>query len=178
VSRPHNLRRVHVCLSSHGTVVGEYLWAAALGRDLYELRSIPFRAYGLPYRDVVRATSDRSSDAPEVRFVVRCSGHRTLRVVFADDVPPAVRLEMLGTLEPFGIGFEHAFDGFYLLDVTPEGGLAVVCRQLDGWRAGGLLDYETCETRRAGSYDLPSRSSHRREKRSPVGPCDQRDSGR
>jgi hypothetical protein len=136
------------------------MWATALGRDLYELLNIPFNLYGLNYRDVVRATPHGSHDDPEIRFVVRRSGHRTLRVVFAGGVPAKVQLEMLGALKPIGVGFEgSSSDGFYAVDVTPEGDLAAVCRQLEEWCALGLVDcYETCEARRAGSFDRPPRA--------------------
>jgi hypothetical protein len=147
---------VHVCLSNYGNIVGEYMWAAALGRDLYELLNIPSHLYGLNYRDVVRATAHRSHPDPEVRFVVRRSGHRTLRIRFARGVPRAIELETLGVLKPLGVGFEGGGDGFYALDLAPEGDLAAVCQRLDQWVALALLErYETCEAWRPGSFDLP-----------------------
>jgi hypothetical protein len=156
VSRPANLRRVHACLSNHGNIVGEYMWAAALGRDLYELLNIPFNLYGLNYRDVVRATRQRAHEDPEIRFVVRRSGHRTLRILFARGVPRAIEMETLGMLKPLGVGFEGGSDGFYALDLAPEGDLAAVCQRLEQWVALALLErYETCEARRPGSFDLP-----------------------
>jgi hypothetical protein len=132
----------------------------ALGRDLYELRSIPFNLYGLNYRDVVRATAHQAHPDPEIRFVVRRSGHRTLRILFVRGVPRANELEALGSLKPLGVGCEGGGDGFYALDLTRECDPAVVCRRLDEWQAHGLVDcYETCETRRAGSFDLPRSST-------------------
>jgi hypothetical protein len=132
------------------------MWATALGRDLYQLLNIPFNLYGLNYRDVVRATRHRSHDDPEIRFVVRHSGHRTLRVLFARGVPRGVAVDALGILKPLGVGFEGGGDGFYALDLAPAGDLAAVCRWLERWRALRLLErYETCEARRAGSFELP-----------------------
>jgi hypothetical protein len=156
VSRPANLRRVHVCLSNAGPIVGEYLWATALGRDLYQLMNIPFNLYGLNYRDIVRATAHRAHPDPEIRFVVRRSGYRTLRVVFAATIPKDVQLDALGMLKALGVGFEGMDNGFYALDLAPEGDAARVRERLDEWRAIGVLDdYETCEARVAGSFDLP-----------------------
>jgi uncharacterized protein DUF4265 len=153
--RPANLRRVHVRLPNHEAVVGEYLWARALGRDLYELRSVPFGAYGLNYCDVVRATVDRPRDPPEIRFVVRRSGHRTIRVFLADALEETVTRALLLRLEALGIGYERGFAWMWALDLPPEVDIDVVRARLDEWRAGGLLDYETCEARQAGSFDGP-----------------------
>lgn len=139
------------------------MWATALGRDLYQLLNIPFNLYGLNYRDVVRATRHRAHDDPEIRFVVRRSGHRTLRVVFAEDVPTPLQIQVLGRLKPLGVGFEGSSCGFYALDLAPEGDLDVVCGKLSAWRGVGLLDcYETADARRAGSFDLPRLPGHRR----------------
>jgi hypothetical protein len=160
MSRPRNLRRVHVCLSNQGRVVGEYLWATTLGRDLYELLNIPFNVYGLNHRDVVRATAHQAHPDPEIRFVVRRSGHRTLRILFVRGVPRAVELETLGILKPLGVGFEGGGDGLYALDLAPEGDLAAVCGRLEQWCAVGLVErHETCEARRAGSFDWPRMST-------------------
>ena len=132
------------------------MWATALGRDLYQLMNIPFNLYGLNYRDVVRATPHRAHPDPEIRFVVRRSGYRTLRIVFAAKVPTDVQLESLGTLKVLGVGFEGMSDGFYALDLTPGGNATRVRERLEEWRAIGLLDdYETCEARLPGSFDLP-----------------------
>jgi hypothetical protein len=152
VSRPANLRRVHVCLPNHEAVVGEYLWARALGRDLYELRSVPFGAYGLNHGDVVRATLDRRREPPEIRFVVRRSGHRTIRVFFADALEETVT-RALRRLEALGVGYERGFAWMWALDLPPAVDIGAVCVRLEEWRAAGLLDYETCEARRLGSFD-------------------------
>jgi hypothetical protein len=153
MSRPANLRRVHVCLPNHEAVVGEYLWARALGRDLYELRSVPFGAYGLNYGDVVRATVDRPREPPEIRFVAKRSGHRTIRVFLADGLEDSVSRAMLDELEALGIGYERGFAWMWALDLPPEVDDSVLRRRLEEWRAEGLLEFETCEARRAGSFD-------------------------
>ena len=67
---PHeNLRNIHVDLPNHPTACGESMWAVDLGDDLYELRNVPFLAYGLNYGDVVRATQDGPGLKPEIRSV-------------------------------------------------------------------------------------------------------------
>src|SRR5262249_4817112 len=76
------LTKVHVELPNHGATGGESLWAKPLGDDLYQLDNVPFHAYGLNYGDVVRATEDSPELKPEIREVVRPSGHQTIRVFF------------------------------------------------------------------------------------------------
>jgi uncharacterized protein DUF4265 len=78
------LTKVHVELPNNPDLGGESMWAVDLGDDLYELRNVAFQAYGLNFGDVVRATSDSPALKPEIRRVEERSGHRTLRVLFAE----------------------------------------------------------------------------------------------
>ena len=163
---PEPLTKVHVCLPNDGIVIGEHMWATPLGRDLYELRSIPFRAYGLNYGDVVRATVDRPREPPEIRFVVRSSGHRTIRVFLAGPVGEAATAALLAELKSLHVGYEGGWRRFYALDLPLESDIGAVCARLEIARAGGLLEYETCEAWRAGSFDLPRRVGRARAPRS------------
>jgi hypothetical protein len=88
-------------------------------------------------------------------------------------------VDALGILKPLGVGFEGGGDGFYALDLAPEGDLAAVCRWLERWRAVRLLErYETCEARRAGSFELPPPPGRRAGPRLPLETCDPSNSGR
>jgi hypothetical protein len=80
------LIKVHVDLPNHWLVKGEAIWALSLGDDLYEIRSVPFGAYGLNCLDVVLATADSPSLKPEIRKVIRRSGHRTSRLMFHEGI--------------------------------------------------------------------------------------------
>ena len=79
------LTKVYVDLPNHWATGGESMWAVDLGDDLYEIRNVPFYAYNLNVGDVVFATADSPDLKPEVRRVVRRSGHRTMRLFFASE---------------------------------------------------------------------------------------------
>jgi hypothetical protein len=146
--------KLHVDLPNHWATGGETLWARQLGEDLYELRDIPFYSYGLNLGDVVQAVPPAPHLKPQVLRVVRRSGHRTLRIVFQDDVEPARRLELINSLKPLGVGFQSATRGYFALDLLPQTDAEQVCQTLDGWQARGWIEYETCEAQLEGSFDV------------------------
>ncbi|MFP4477000.1 MAG: DUF4265 domain-containing protein [Desulfatibacillaceae bacterium] len=145
--------RIHVSLPNHWASRGETLWARKVGRDLYEVRNIPFYAYGLHFGDRVVANTEDPSRPPEITAVEQRSGHRTLRVMFKDFAPEAVRDAMLRSLERFDAYFEQATPRYYALDVEPEGNYDAVCEELRKWEQDGLVAYETCQQRVPGSFD-------------------------
>ena len=147
------LTKVLVDLPNHWATGGESMWAVDLVGDLFELRNTPFYAYDLNFRDVVRATADSPDLKPEVREVVRRSGHRTLRVFFDEAVPADRRVSLLESLHDLLVSFEGATDAFFALDLEPEADIDRVRRQLDQWERNGWIAYETCEARVAGSFD-------------------------
>jgi hypothetical protein len=154
------LTKVHVDLPNHWATGGESLWARPLGGDLYELDNVPFYAYGLNYRDVVRATSDSPDLKPEVCEVVRPSGHATIRVSFGKHVPEERMLERLASLKSLATSFERATERYFALDLEPEANIAQVRAALDTWEQSGEADYETCEARVTGSFDDQPEGDH------------------
>src|SRR5688500_14860351 len=54
----------------------ESMWARPLGEDLFEVRNIPFHAYGVNFLDVVEASSDSPDHKPVAHRIVRESGCR------------------------------------------------------------------------------------------------------
>ncbi|MFD0378918.1 DUF4265 domain-containing protein [Streptomyces sp. NPDC127112] len=62
----------------------EQLWLKAVNDGSYEVACIPFSAYGIALGDVVVLNDD-----DYVIEVVRNSWHRTLRLLFIPDLPPA-----------------------------------------------------------------------------------------
>lgn len=148
-----DLTRVQVELPRHWATRGESLWAVALGGDRYELKNVPFYAYNLNFGDTVWAPVPSPESTPHVRAVVGRSGHRTLRVMFPAERPEAEVIQLLSSLKPLSVSFERASSHYYALDLTPEADITRVRAQLDEWEAQGLLDYETCEERLAGSFD-------------------------
>lgn len=75
---------------------------------------------------------------PHVLAVVKPSGHRTLRVVFGDAVPPPKRIEMLESLADLRASFEGAD---FAIDVEPSGDYDAVRGRLHAWERDELLAY-------------------------------------
>jgi hypothetical protein len=148
-----DLTKVVVDLPNHWATSGESMWAKRLGGDLYEIRNVPFYAYGLNFGDVVRAIEPAPDKKPAVLEVVRASGHRTLRVSFTKSLPPAERPDLFTSLNSLKASFEGANAIYFAIDVEPAGNYQAVCDRLAQWEAQGLLGYETCEPRSAGSFD-------------------------
>ena len=91
MEKDEELTKIVVDLPNHWATSGEAMWARPLSADLYEIRNVPFYAYGLNFEDVVRAVEPGPDEKPVVIEVVRASGHRTIRVFFTDAVPGAER---------------------------------------------------------------------------------------
>ena len=145
--------KVHIDLPNHPAIGGESFWADALGDDRYQLANIPFFAYGLNFKDIVRATPEGPDQILEIREVVEPSGHRTLRVLFDDEVDRERQAELLDVLRPLQATYERATGDKVAITVAPEGEYLDVYDQLDAWADDGLLDFETCHERVEGSFD-------------------------
>jgi hypothetical protein len=147
------LEKVHIDLPNHWGTGGESLWARRIGMHLFEIRNVPFFAYGLNYLDVVVATSDAPELKPTVRRVETPSGHQTLRVIFSEDVPKAKQLVHLAPLSDLYATLERANNRHLAIDITPKGDVDTVRAFLDGLETIGALEYESCEARVPGSFD-------------------------
>jgi hypothetical protein len=151
-----DLTKVHVDLPNH-PVGGESMWARHLGGNRYRIENVPFYAYDLNYLDVVEAKEPSPDLKPFVIRVIERSGHRTLRVIFEEDVPEDDHGAYLGELAPLHVSFERCSERYYALDLEPEASMDRVRGKLDAWERDGVLAYETCEARVAGSFgEAPS----------------------
>ena len=159
MNEAEKLTKVCVDLPNHWATGGESMWAVDLGDDLYELRNVPFHAYGLNFGDVVRATADSPDLKPEIRAVVRRSGHRTLRVVFTGEQVESRMIALLESLNPLAVSFERSTAHYFALDLEPEADIARVRGVLDEWEDTGLASYETCEEQVPGSFDAAPEST-------------------
>ena len=148
----NRLAKVLVELPNHWAQSGtESLWARKIGEDLYEVENVPFLAYGLNYRDVVRAVAPSGDEKPIVREVVRRGGHTTFRVVFRNPEEPRTR--RIAVLTDIGASFESWGDSFFALDVAPGGDIGAVLERLERLEKLDVLGFETCEARVRGSFD-------------------------
>ena len=143
--------KVYVDLPGHWYTGGESLWAMPLGNDLFELRNVPFAAYGLNYGDIVRATSDDQKLKPEIREVFKPSGHKTLRLFFTDS-NAASQQPHLARLAGLGASVERATQSHLALDIPPDCDYQSVCEVLSSLEHSEVLECETCEVRVPGSF--------------------------
>ena len=150
------LDKVYFDLPNHWATGGESMWAKRAGHNLYELRNVPFYAYGVNYLDVVLATADSADAKAQVRSVHAPSGHATLRVFFSEGIAPAHQLEHLDGLSGLNASLERATARYLTIDIDPAGNLAAVRAMLDGLENAGILAYETTEARVPGSFDGPA----------------------
>ena len=145
--------KVHVALPNHASIGGETFWADQVGDSLYRLANVPFWAYGLNYRDVVRATPD-SDGMLIIHEVTEPSGHRTLRVMFVSDVDTGQQSELLGQIhQPDTVTFERANNSLVAINIAPDANYLAVFDKLEAWADSNLLDFETCHPRVEGSFD-------------------------
>jgi len=145
--------KIHIDLPNHRRTKGEFLWALPLGGDRYQVKNVPFFAYGLNFEDTVEAIAPEPGTKPEIRRIAEWGGHRTIRVSFEEQTPKERRGPLLERLNAHKAYFENADGTLYAIDVEPEGDYDAVRKQLDDWLREGILDYETCEARAPGSFD-------------------------
>ncbi len=147
------LTKVHVALPHHGQIGGETFWAVPKDDDTFEIQNVPFFAYGLHFKDIVRATSD-ADGILQVREVVRRSGFDTVRVLFDEGLPVDKALAEVEALKAHhDISAEHAHGRLFALCVRPTGDLERLRDALDALFDDGVLDYETTVERVPGSFD-------------------------
>ena len=141
------LEKIYIALPDDATFGGESLWALPLGDDLYEVRNIPFFTYDLHFLDVVRAIPPGHGMKPEVKEVVRRSGHKTLRVLFTEEMSDEGIAQIFGELNQAHAHYEKATSRFYIFDVEPDADYPAICTYLSEREQAGLLEYETGMTR-------------------------------
>lgn len=139
------LTKVHVPLPENPHCGGESLWAKPLGEDLFELRNVPFYAYGLNFCDVVLAIEPAPDKKPSVLRVVRRGGHRTLWVTFLDTRSAADRGQLLEELNSWKAYYEGADGTYFAIDVEPGGDYEAVLTRLSSWQALGVLEFHDGE---------------------------------
>lgn len=154
-TRFDDLVKVHIDLPDHWRgSTGESLFAKPLGDDLYEIDNIPFYAYGLNYRDVVLARAESDDLKPSILQLVKASGHRTVRIIFFDTVKRERQDGIIESIEDLGVTAERMDHRFVAFDITPDGKYDLFIDRLKQLLNDNVLEFETCETRREGSFDF------------------------
>ena len=147
------LEKIHIDLPNHWATGGESMWAEPLGNDLYKIENVPFYAYGLNYQDVVRATSDSDDLKPEIRELIKSSGHKTFRLFFDKGIKKEQQEEILDSFIARKVSYERANSIFVALDMEPEGDYQSVFDMLEEYEKQDIIGFETCEARLEGSFD-------------------------
>lgn len=147
------LEKIFIDLPNHAVTGGESIWAFRLDDGTYQIDNIPFYAYGLNYKDIVKVNARENDKKPIVEAVVVPSGHATVRVVFSKGFGKQEQKPVIEELEAMNVTIERAFENYVALDIPPEADYDVVRDRLDKLESEGILEYETCESRVDGRFD-------------------------
>lgn len=96
----------------------ESLWAYSLGNQLYELQNIPFFAEHLSVEDIVRC-KETDDDLPVIEELVKRSGNRTLRVIFKDETPDNICIDIMKELRKHEIFSEKVSHKRFMFNIPP-----------------------------------------------------------
>jgi len=129
------------------------MWADDLGNGNYQIKNIPFYAYGIHYDDIVFAMATSTEEKPEIKKLVKANGHQTLRILFIDDETKEEHIKIIESIRTKHIGYEGMSDNLFALNVTPEGDFDGLHDALELLEKRGILHFETCEARVEGGFD-------------------------
>lgn len=114
---------------------------------------MPFYAYGLNFHDVVRATTEVESQIPEIRELIKPSGHRTFRVIFPKESSRDEQTKLLNSLKEYGLTYERCSEIYVALDLEPHIDYNQVYSKLEELLEMNVLTFETCEQKIENSFD-------------------------
>ncbi|MFZ6820073.1 DUF4265 domain-containing protein [Undibacterium sp. Ji22W] len=152
MSNPKSVK-LRVDLPHHWAIGGESMWADDLGDNKYQIKNIPFYAYGLNYDDIVLAEAESEEFKPEIKKLLEASGHRTLRIMFTGDKTKEENIKTIESIRTEHIGYEGLNDNQFAVNVTPEGNYNQLYDALEELEEKKFLSFETCEARVEGSFD-------------------------
>jgi hypothetical protein len=141
------LVKLHVDLPNHWSVGGESMWAKPVGDNLYQLKNIPFFAYGL--NDTVKAIAKHDDLKPEILEIIETSGRQTLRVIFTDNKSKTEHISMIESIRTEHIGYEGWDNDQFTFNVKPSGNYDEFFDKLDELELQDVLSFEQTE----GSFD-------------------------
>jgi hypothetical protein len=119
----------------------ETMWAFPLGDDTYEIRSLPFRAYGVCWGDVVKA--HKSNEGLEFDALVRRSGHSCYRVFLSNTLAGHFEeSSQWQELQKLGSTYEQASRRLIAIDVPPESDVRSVYEVLEQGERDKAWDFE------------------------------------
>ena len=113
------------------------MWAEPVAGGDYQLRNVPFFAYGLSFEDTVQVR--KAGEQLLIRKVRSRSGHSTYRIFVKDD---ADFEKAWGGLESLGCSYERATEHLYAVDVPAGASIYAVFAALEGGKRHGAWDFE------------------------------------
>jgi hypothetical protein len=145
--------KLRIDLPHHWAIGGESMWADDLGNNRYQIKNIPFYAYGLNFDDIVFAEAESEEFKPEIKKLIEASGHQTIRIIFTGDTSKDENIKTIESIRTEHVGYEGKNDSEFALNVTPEGNYNQLYDALEELEAKKVLSFETCEARVEGSFD-------------------------
>jgi hypothetical protein len=151
---------LHIELPNHWAIDGESVWGLNMGGEIFEIKNVPCYAYDLNMSDRVLATIRPPDLIPRVHKVVAKSGHRTLRALLNENVDLGEWKKLIARLSDYGAVQIQVSERFFAFDIQPKGDYDSLYLKLEDLEEQGILQYETCEARKEGSFDdLPNDQS-------------------
>lgn len=133
--------RVAIPDDSGWELESEGLWAKNISPGVFELRNIPFYAYGLSCEDHVTAEPDEHGQM-YVKVVLERGGHSTYRVFSRTGFEVAPIKKIIEELEFLGCEFEFANPKHLAVDVPPRVDVYAVYEVLEKGETAGLFEFE------------------------------------
>lgn len=97
----------------------ESVWAASLGNGKYQVRNVPFHAYGVGYDDIVNAKPNGHGQLI-VQDVAEHRGHSTYRAILNPGTTDEEFERAWNKIGSLGSTYERASDRLIAIDVPPE----------------------------------------------------------
>jgi hypothetical protein len=145
--------KLWIDLHHHWEIGGESMWADDLGDNKYQIKNIPFYAYGLNFDDIVFAEAESEEFKPEIKRLLKPSGHRTLRIIFTGGASKEENIKILESIRTEHVGYEGRSDFQFSMNITLEGDYNQTYDALEKLEEKSILSFETCEARIEDSFD-------------------------
>jgi len=141
-SEPHEqLERIFYALPWG---IDEPLWAKPLGESQYEVRSIPFLADNLNFKDTVDVQASSVNQRLYIRKVIRRSGHMTLGIDFFENADEAQRHQILNQLSFMQTRYERPAGSeelyAFAIDIGPQCDPTTIYNYLRTLEEQGILN--------------------------------------
>jgi hypothetical protein len=140
----------------NGPVAAESLWAEPVGDCLFQLRNVPFFAYGFSERDIVKVKESDGKSA--VTGVQERGGHSTYRVFLPTETTEEKFTHDWASLETLGCSYERANRRLVAIDVPPGSDVYAVYAVLESGEKHGLWEFEEGHCGHALRGQTPARS--------------------